>query len=106
MKTLIAYYSRSGHTRKAAEIMSKILDAEIDEIIDKKLRSGIFGFLSAGYDATFGKKTDIKFKKDPKKYDVVIIGTPVWNGRLTPVVRTYLIMEPKENKRERLFCYM
>ena len=77
MKILVAYYSRNGHTKKVAEIIADTLNADIDEIKDKKSRKGIIGFLIAGYDATRGKATDINFSKNPADYDVVILGGPV-----------------------------
>ena len=90
-KILVVFYSRDGHTRRAAEIIAESLNTDIDEIEDKKPRKGIIGFLRAGYDATRGKTTDINFSKTPADYDVVILGGPVWNGRVTPAVRTYLL---------------
>ena len=99
MKILIVFYSRDGHTRKTAEIIANALNADIDEIVDKKPRKGIIGFLRAGYDATCGKITDISFTKDPTKYDIVIIGSPVWNGRITPAIRTYLIKNKGKIKK-------
>ena len=90
MKILIMFYSRDGHTRKTAEMIANALKADMDQIIDKKSRKGLLGFLRAGYDATRGKPTDITFTKDADEYDLIIIGTPVWNGRITPAVRTYL----------------
>jgi len=94
MKLLVVFYSRTGNTRKVAIEIMKNLKAEIDEIIDKTNRSGAEGWIFGGGDATLKKSTQIDYKKDPKKYDLVIIGTPIWAFTLTPAVRTYLI----ENK--------
>jgi len=103
MKTLIAFYSRDGHTKRAAEIIAKGLSADIDEIEDKKSRKGIIGFLRAGYDATRGKTTEINFSKNPANYDVVIVGSPVWNGRVTPAIRTYLLKNRNSIKKIAFF---
>jgi len=102
-KILVAFYSRNGHTKRAAEIIAKTLNADIDEIKDKKSRKGIIGFLRAGYDATFGKTTEINFSKNPADYDVVILGSPVWNGRVTPAVRTYLLKNRDGIKKSAFF---
>ncbi|MCD6551226.1 hypothetical protein [Thermotoga sp.] len=101
-KILVAFYSRDGHTRKVAKLIAKRLNADIDEIEDKKPRKGLIGFLIAGYDATRGKTTEITFSKDPSDYEIVILGSPVWNGRLTPAVRTYLL-ENKEKIKKACF---
>ncbi|WP_430515143.1 flavodoxin family protein [Pyrococcus woesei] len=91
MKVLVAFYSRDSHTREVARKVAEALNAEIDEIIDKKNRKGIIGFLIAGYEATRGKTTQISFEKDPSDYDLVILGGPTWNSRVTPAIRTYLL---------------
>lgn len=102
MKILVAFYSRDGHTRRVAEIFADGLKADIDEIEDKKPRKGILGFLRAGYDATRGRTTVISHSKNPADYDVVIVGTPVWNGRVTPAIRTYLA-ENREKVKKAVF---
>ena len=88
---LVVYYSRTGATRKAAEYITKQLGADMEEIIDMKKRSGIWGFLIGGRDALRRKETEInEIKKDPSKYDLVIAGSPMWAGNITPATRTYL----------------
>jgi len=102
MKTLVAYYSRTGNTNKIAKQIAKELKTDIDEIKDKTNRKGFLNLIKAGFHAISRKETKIKTKKDPSKYDLVIIGTPVWAGRETPAVRTYL----KNNKFNKVafFC--
>ncbi|RLF77290.1 flavodoxin [Thermococci archaeon] len=103
MKTLVVFYSRSGTTKRVAQEVAKALNADIDELIDKKSRKGILGFLRAGYDATRGKTTEIEFEKDPYDYDLVIVGTPIWNGRVTPAIRTYLLWNREKIKNAAFF---
>jgi menaquinone-dependent protoporphyrinogen IX oxidase len=108
MKVLVVFYSRTGTTRKLAEFLSKKLEAEVDEIIDLKKRNGPIGYMIAGKDATLKRETKIRFKKDPEKYDLVIIGTPIWAWTITPAVRAYL-NQNKENLKEKklaFFCTM
>lgn len=104
MKTLVAFYSRDGHTKRVAEIIANALNAELDEIVDKKPRKGILGFLRAGYDATRRKTTEISFTKNPTDYDIVVIGTPVWNSRVTPAIRTYLLRNRENIRRAAFFA--
>ena len=85
-----------------AEEIAKILNADSDEIIDKKSRKGIIGWLSSGRDAFKKELTKIENKKDPSGYDLVIIGTPIWAGTMTPAVRTYL--SNKKFKTVAFFC--
>jgi flavodoxin len=105
MKSLVVYYSRSGNTRFVAEQISKEIGGEIEEIIDKKRRKGLLGFVLSGYDATRGRATKIEpIKRSPKDYDLVVVGTPMWNKRITPAVRTYLRDNNFSEKRVALFC--
>jgi len=101
-KILVAYYSKTGHTRNIAEKIAKMLKADVDEIIDKTDRSGIKGWIFGGRDAMKEKDTEILFKRDPSGYSLVILGTPVWAWTVTPAVRKYL----KENvlKKVAFFC--
>lgn len=92
MRILVAFYSKSGNTKKVGEEIAKNLKDDIDEIIDKKDRSGIIGWLGAGKDAFFKKATTIENKKDPSQYDLVVVGTPIWAGNVTPAIRAYLSM--------------
>ncbi|MGD2247145.1 MAG: NAD(P)H-dependent oxidoreductase [Candidatus Methanofastidiosia archaeon] len=91
MKTLVVYYSRTGHTKKVAKAIADTLSSDIEEIVDGQNRSGPIGFLRSGYQAYRKSLIDIKdLKKDVSEYDVVIIGTPVWAGTVSSPVRTFL----------------
>jgi len=103
MKTLVVFYSRTGNTKKLAEFIAKELKADVDEICDEKdRRRKIVGWCIAGKDAMKKNLTKIKYKKNPREYDLVVLGTPIWVGTMTPAIRTYL----KENKLKKVgfFC--
>jgi len=105
MRTLVVYYSKTGVTRKAAVAISRMLGADIEEIIDLKDRGGIMGWLTGGRDSCLKKPTEIKRpKKDPSKYKLVILGTPVWAFTLTPAIRTYITKRCRHLKRVAFFC--
>jgi flavodoxin len=98
MKSLVVYYTRTGATEKVALDIAERLGSEVEKILDLKKRKGLFGFLSGGKDSVGKKLTQIDtLKKDPEKYDVIIVGTPVWAGTMAPAIRTYLnIHHPKK----------
>ncbi|MCW3991871.1 MAG: flavodoxin domain-containing protein [Candidatus Bathyarchaeota archaeon] len=88
---LVVYYSRTGTTTKVAEAIREALDCEIDEIEDTKGRGGIIGWLRAGRDAGSESFTKISgVSKDPSEYDIVVIGSPTWNGHVSTPIRTYI----------------
>ncbi len=91
MQALVVYYSRGGNTRKVAEDLSKELQCDVEEIQDTVNRSGPIGWLNSGRQASTKALTKLQpIKNDPSKYDLVIIGTPVWASHVSTPVRTYL----------------
>ena len=91
INALVVYYSRTGNTERIAKNIAGKLNCDIVEIVDKKKRTGIIGWIVAGMDATREKNTEIqRIDKDPSDYKVTIIGTPIWNRNITPAIRTYI----------------
>jgi hypothetical protein len=86
----------------AREILKK-LNADLDEIIDHTNRRGIKGWILGGRDAMKQRLTNISIKKDPKNYDLVVIGTPVWVGASTPAFRTYLTQFKNDLEKAAIF---
>ena len=90
---LCIYYSRTGNTKKAMEEIASALDAELAELWDDADRSGWRGWLRCGLDA-MRKSTrpvrPIETQKPLGEYRLVILGTPVWAGRYSAVMRSFL----------------
>jgi flavodoxin len=90
-RVLVVFYSRSGNTRRVAHAVAEELHADVEEIVDRRDRRGILGYLRSGRDAWRQRETSIDSPRaDPRSYDLVIAGSPVWSGSLTPAMRTYL----------------
>ena len=91
LRALVAFYSRTGTTKKAAQAIADALQSDIEEIHDTKDRSGALGYLGAAKDAVMKRSASIEEPaKDPAAYDVVIVGTPVWAFTMSAPVRAYL----------------
>jgi flavodoxin len=104
LKSLVVYYSRTGNTRFVAETIAAEIGADVEEVIDLKKRSGAFGFLSGGFAARLGKQTKIApTTKSPVGYDLIIAGTPVWAGRPSPAITTYLKKNDLSGKKVAVF---
>jgi len=104
MKSLVVFYSRTGNARFVAQTIAAEVGADIEEVIDLKKRSGVFGFLRAGADARRGKGTEIApTQKSPADYDLIIVGTPIWGGRPTPAITTYLKKNNLSGKKVAVF---
>lgn len=90
-KILVVYYSRSGHTKRIAEEIASALHADVEEIVDRQDRTGLWGYLWSGLDSLFEKPAEILDPvRDPADYDLVIVGTPVWTSSISTPVRAYL----------------
>ena len=106
-KILIAFYSRTGTTKKVAEVLAIKLDAEIEEIKDTVDRAGAKGYLLSGRDATLRRLTTLESaQRNPADFDLVIIGTPIWSWNLSVPARTYLEEHKNEFKNVALLCGM
>jgi flavodoxin len=104
-KILLVYYSRTGTTKLIADDISAELRCDVEEIVDTKNRGGILGYLGAGRDAFFRRLTTLKpTRYDPANYDVIIVGTPVWNASVSAPVRTYLTAHKGDLKSVVFFC--
>ena len=72
-----------------------------------KNRSGRFGFLRAGYDATRGNETEIgKTQKSPSDFELIVVGTSVWNSRPASAISTYLKRSDFAGKKVAVFLLM
>lgn len=91
MKSLVAYYSRTNVTKKLANEIAGKINADTEEIIPKVNYQGKMGFARGGKHAIQEKIIDLDtLKYDPSEYDVVYIGTPVWAGKSSTPVLSYL----------------
>lgn len=106
MKTLVVYYSRSGHTEQIAREIASQCQADIDRIRDAGGdRSGWWGYLRSGWQAATGATPPIqRAGKNPADYDLVVIGTPVWNWGLAAPVRSYAKRHASEFRQVAFFC--
>jgi flavodoxin len=107
MKTLTVYYSRSGNTRKLAEAISKAVGGDLEEITEPRERGGLIGWLRSGREATGEMTASINpVKNDTASYDLLIVGTPIWGGKLSSPVRAYLTKIAGKAKRVAYFVTM
>ena len=106
MRTLVAYYSRTGNTKFVAEKIAEYLKADLCEVVDKKGRKGKFIILTGGYAAIKEKLTEIEVTKNVEDFDLVIIGSPVWANKMTPAIRTFIVNNDFSEKDVAFFVTM
>lgn len=104
MKILIVYFTRTNTTKKAAELLAVKLSADLEEVKDQTDWSGVVGYMRAARAAMKEKNTVIgESRYDPAVYDLVVVGTPVWVGRVAPALRAYLAKNKDKIKRIAFF---
>ena len=90
---LCVYYSRTGNTEKLVREIAQELQCECVRRDDGVDRSGLAGWLRSGMQAMarqVPEVQDIKTVLPLSAYDLVVIGTPVWAGRCSAPVRSFL----------------
>lgn len=87
MKKLIVCYSKTGNNRKLAEFLGQELSADV-ELIETKKELSMFNLI---LDMIFSRKPKILDTKfNPEKYDHVIFIGPVWMGKLSSPLFSYM----------------
>ena len=89
---LVVYFSDSGHTRAVAEKVAAALDADIEEIkLASPKRVPFFFILRAVVGVILRASWPIA---NPHarldRYGMLILGSPIWGGRMAPPVRAWL----------------
>lgn len=90
---LCVYYSRTGNTETLVREIAQELNCECVKLDDGVDRSGWTGWLRSGMQAVAREVPEIRDVQTVlplNAYDLVIIGTPVWAGRCSAPVRSFL----------------
>ena len=87
MKNLVVYYSRSSNTETLAKEIAKAINGEIKKIeLIKEL-----SFFWAAVTSLLGKEGKIKpIDYDLNYYDNIFVGSPVWAGKTSTPINTFL----------------
>ena len=93
MKSLVSYYSRTNITKKLAEEIAAKTNSDIEEIKPKVNYDGKLGYARGGKHAISERIIDLEaLKFNPEDYDVVYLGTPVWAGKASTPLLSYIKM--------------
>ena len=103
-KTLIVYYSLTGNTKTGCEVLQKELMSDVLEIRDLVNRSGGWGFARSAFGSLFGLHTKIDPEQpDMSAYQNIIIASPIWTGKLSMAIRTFIDKNRFDNKKVILY---
>lgn len=107
MKSAVIYYSMDGNTKYVAGKIAAELGADLIRLIPaKEYPTGKIGkYFWGGKSATFGETPALEpYTFDQKQYDLIVLGTPVWAGTVTPPLRTFIRENKSEGKKIALFA--
>jgi flavodoxin len=107
MKTIVVYYSLDGNSRLVAERIKTTLgaDALSLELVESIPKQGFAKMFHGGKQALFGDKPALKpYQLDVGKYELVILGGPVWAGSPAPALLSFLQQTKLSGKKVALFC--
>ncbi len=93
-KHAVLYYSRDGHTDRAAHKLATALDATLIRIEMKRYRKGVFGFLRAGFESITGRLPQVATVEPLDTYASVSLGAPVWTSFPATPLRAFLAQHP------------
>jgi len=104
-KTLVAYFSWTGHTREIAEAVAAELGADVEQIREVHPRSGWVAYFRSAWEVFRSKTVPIRHvEMNPSAYDLIVLGTPVWAGRMSSPLRAYIAQQGSKLARIALFC--
>ena len=107
MKILIVYYSLEGNTKFIAEQLKEKLNADLLELKPVKAypARGAMKFVAGGFAATVSAAPKLQpYTCNLKDYDFIILGSPVWNSRITPPLNTFLKNENLRGKAVAMYA--
>jgi flavodoxin len=106
-RTLVTFYSMTGNTRRVAREIQTALAAEFEELVELKPRRGFVGVLRALFDTVARRGATLApTRHDPGERDLLILGGPIWGGRMASPVRAYAMGAARHAPRVAFFCTM
>ena len=106
MKTAVVCYSLDGNCAFVAAEIKNLLNADIIQLhtVDEKKRSKLGNFFWGGGMVFLRKKPELKpWIFDASKYDLIIMGVPVWAGSPAPPIQSFISKAGISGKKIALF---
>ncbi len=107
MKKIFIYYSLTGNGDVIAEYLkNKKIDVRKVDTLEKIPNNRILQIMIGGYKALINYKDKLdSFDNNIDKYDEVIIGSPIWNSRLSSPINSVLDNLDLNNKKVTFIFY-
>ena len=104
-KVLLVFYSRTGYTAGIAQDLANAGGWDVEQIHDRHSRLGAWGFVRSLFDVLLGRRPAIQpTAKNPEDYALVVLGAPVWMGKLSAPIRTYIARQRARFGQIAFYC--
>ena len=109
MKALVVYYSMSGNTKFVGDYIKDKIKADTLEI--KPVKSypdkGFKKFFWGGKASFMKDSPELEsYKFDSDKYDLIILGAPLWAGNFAPPIRSFVKENLDKLKDKKIAAYI
>ncbi|CAB3804782.1 hypothetical protein LMG28688_06069 [Paraburkholderia caffeinitolerans] len=105
---LVVYFSRTGMTRRIAELLASEIGADIEPIRQQgkhPARAGVRGYVRSLIEALGQRQVKVMpATHDVSAYDVVVVGSPVWASHASAPALAWLKENGGQVRRLALFC--
>jgi flavodoxin len=99
---IIVFVTRTGNSRKLAEMAAKETGFPLHEVQDLVNRNGLWGWAKAGFQASTGAASPInEAELNLGGVDTIILVYPVWASSVCPPIRTWLKTHRHEIQNKR-----
>ena len=107
MKKIFIYYSLTNNGDVVSDLF-RDNGYDIRKVVTKKKypKSKFLMIMTGGYKATFNKKDRLLgFDEEIKNYDKVVIGSPIWNDRLSAPINSVISLLDLKDKEVSFVFY-
>ena len=107
MRKFFVYFTLTGNGKFIASTLEEMGYISIQIEMQKEVKKvGFFTILKFGGRAMFGKKEKLKrYFKDFEEDDQIIIGSPIWNDRLSTPILTLLKEMDFDKEKTKFILY-
>ena len=95
MKTIVIYYSFSGHSKALAEKYANELSLDIAQMKNRKLFGKLKAYTAGCFAAIRGKAWPIAIDINLSAYEHIILFAPVWASNVPPAVNSFIANLPQ-----------
>lgn len=108
MTLLVACYSLEGNCRELGRLMAQTLKGDYLDIVPVHQsipEKGFLRYLKGGKESIMKETPEIlPLEKNPRDYDFILVGGPVWAWNIAPPTRTFLAQTDWTGLKAGVFC--